>query len=358
MSETSRATRELLDALEGRWPASPVARGSAGHDAALVELLESQPEPVARRSRGLLADPAGEPLARTLVYALQLARSSGLKAAGWLGDDRLHLVDARGRAIAFALMAVDGLTDPSGDSGAAERLNKVLGAAFGDRRYMVWVRRPLPATLDAAAIGRAVTLWLSAIERGEWHGRHAIYEDEGVELELVLTDLPPAPGRRSEVLRLLPVNALERLSFVDQALMEQAAQHDEEHPEVPLVFVVGATAPWRLPRGFCEQLLYGTPDWVRTSSDPPSYEAGFHASGRSLLSDPLASNVASIWWVEPGAGDALAFRSWAHDNPWARCAWLPEPPPGPRFARVGEERGSRDRKVEVMRWTAPFPARP
>lgn len=354
MSNSTRSPRELMDAIGGRWPASGGEAWNEAVEARLAVLAESQPEPVVRRLFDAMADPASEPFARALASALQVANTVGLKAAGWLGEERLHLVDSEGRSLALGVVGIDVLDNPSGDLDALAELRRALDGAFGDRRYVLWLRKPLPATIDAASIGRAVTLWLSAIDRGEWHGNHAIYEDDAVELELVLTNRRGSLDRSSEILRLEPVTALERLSDVDRMLVDRASVHDEEHPDVPLVFAVGASAPWRLPRGFPEQLLYGTADWTRSTTEPSTYEAAFHSSGRALFSDPLAANIASVWWMEPVGDDPLGLRTWSHENPWHRCAWVPEPPPGARFYKAGEDKGSRGRTVDVMRWSAPW----
>ena len=46
-------------------------------------------------------------------------------------------------------------------------------------------------TSDADSVQRAVTLWVRAVERGDWRGRHAVYDDERMSIELTLLEAPP-----------------------------------------------------------------------------------------------------------------------------------------------------------------------
>ena len=355
MSTSTRSTRELLRTIEGRWPNASDPTWAEAVETRLDALLSAQPDEVSDQLRGWLGDPTREVAARAAVYALQVAGTSGLSAVRWLDEDRMLMRDAEGRDICLALFGIDAPWLPAGDPASIAALSRALDEAFGERRYVLWLRQPLPSNLDAAAIGRAVTLWLTAIDRGEWRGNHAVYEDDGVELELVVTGTTGRMNGSALALRLDPVTSLERLRALDAALVDRAAAHDQEHKDIPLVFVVGASGPLRLPRGFAEQLLYGTADWTVAQTDPPLYEAAFHPNGRSLFSDPLASNVAAVWWLEPDAEDPLGFRSWSHENPWARCTWSPEPVPGPRYYRAAGDEGPSGREVDLMRWSAPPP---
>jgi hypothetical protein len=351
MAFSTQSTRDVLRTIEGRWPWVPDDAWREAVAARLDALLGATPPPVADRLIKALLDPTQEPVVRTAVSALQIANTLGLRPIGWLGEDRLHLLDPQGRPLALGLVGVDVPSHAPGSPETVTALTAALDQAFGERRYVIWLRRALAPEIDTEAIGRAVTLWLAAIDRGEWQGNHAVYEDAGVELELVLTGDTGRTGDTSLALRIDPIVALERLSTVDSMLVDRASAHDESAGDIPLIFAVGATGPWRLPRGFAEQLLYGTADWTRANTDPQLYEAAFPATGRSLFGDPLSSNIAAVWWVEPDGDDPLNFRCWSHENPWARCAWTPEPAPGPRFHRVSEGKGSKGRVVDLMRWS-------
>jgi hypothetical protein len=231
-----------------------------------------------------------------------------------------------------------------------KRLSDTLDRTFGHRGYVLYLRKPVPPEVDATEIARAVKLWLGAIDRGERDETHAVYEDGDVALELTLTGRNHADGRSPRVFTVGPVTTLERLGAVDACVVDAAVRHEESVGDLPLVMVLGADRPWGLSRGYVEQLLYGTPDWVSSArgDERTVYEAGFRPNGRSLFSDPVCRNLVALWWVEPRpSGDPLQFRSRAHDNPWSPHQLAP-PVRCPRF-KLSEEL-HRDR-VAVLRWT-------
>ena len=186
------------------------------------------------------------------------------------------------------------------------RLVSALTSSFGDQRFLLYLRRPLPEDVDPAPVARAVHLWLLAIERGEWLGRHAVYDDDGVSIELSL--LPGAPGMAAMV---GPTNALEQLALVDHHVLEAMELMDNN---VPTVLSVCSATGWNLPRGFTEQLLYGTADQVVSGDE---YRATFRETAMALFSDAGATDLASLWWLET-PGDDMSVRGWATDNPWVR----------------------------------------
>ena len=312
----------ILDSLghdPERWPGD-LTRS----DAQLVkEQFEGQlaemPEDVRDAVIAAMVDPERNVWAQTAVYAIRLAATAGCRPKGMLDEVRVHMQDPEGSSFALGIVGFRVPRWPSGRESDVERLKASLESTFGKRKYVLYLRQPVPEDFDPAPIARAVHLWLGAIDRGEWHGQHAIYEDDDISLELILTDETAEEGKPARVFTVRPINALERLADVDQLLVEHAATHDETHGDMPLVFVLGADGPWRMPRGYAEQLLYGTADWTSAvhADGATAYQSAFSPNGRSLFSDPACANVSGLWWVEPTGEDAMALNSWCHENPWA-----------------------------------------
>jgi hypothetical protein len=312
----------ILDSLghdPERWPGDLTGRDGERAKEQLESLLAVMPEDVRGAVIAALLDPDRNVWAQTAVYALRLAATAGCKPKGMLDEDRIHMCDPDDSSFALAIMGFTVPQYPAGRRDDVDRLVASLESTFGNRRYVLYLRQPVPESFDPAPIARAVHLWLGAIDRGEWHGQHAIYEDDDISLELILTDETAAEGIPARVFTVRPITALERLANVDQLLVEHAATHDETHGEMPLVFALGANGPWRMPRGYAEQLLYGTADWTSAvhADGATAYQSAFSPNGRSLFSDPACANVSGLWWVEPTGEHPLALRSWSHENPWA-----------------------------------------
>lgn len=303
-----------------------IARSNVPFDA-LVERVSaaagSFPEAVRDRLRTrLLQNPD---LARVDLAAIRLAGEAGSTPVD--ADDAHYLLQtAEGERFALDTLSWATPTHPRGRPADVARLSEVLDRTFHGRRYALYLRRAVPPGFDAAPVARAVHLWLQAIDRGEWKGRHAIYEDDDVALELTLVS--GGDGREGRVMRVGPIDALERLEAVDAVVVDRAGKHRLDHPALPLVLALGAAPRWRLPRGYVQQLLYGTAARTEAAIGPegPTYRATFRASGRALFADAALANLGSVWWVEGAGEDPLGFDAWCNDNPWAICGGLPDVP--------------------------------
>jgi hypothetical protein len=293
-----------------------------------------------------LLDPERNDWGRATLLGLMLAISAGARPIAMGTDDLVELVGSRGDR--FGLLPVL-FSLPRHKWGAPEDVRRVLDtldATFGDRRYLLYLRRPIPDGVEAGPIRRAVSLWLSAIDRGERGERHAIYEDEDLAVDLTLLDQGEGSGR---VLTVGPVTTLEWLSIIDSRVVDAATRSEESLGDLPLVMVLAANRPWTLPRGYVQQLLYGTPDRVHAehSGDRTLYEATITPNGRSLFSDRACHAVAALWWVEPSATeDPLAVAARTYENPWA--AIQPRVPVrGEAFVAQGE---LGPRGAALLRW--------
>lgn len=247
-----------------------------------------------------------------VIRACELVERAGGSVAGMLAEDVVDVTDQGGQRMGVAVVPIPSNEPRWGSAASLAALCERLDRTFAHRRYVLYIRRQLPVDIDVDGIARAVSLWLSAVERGERHEKHAVYEDGDVAFELTLVDGNGQGGPR--VLTVGPVDALERLAAVDAEVVELAVQLEESLGEVPLVLSLSSDASWRLPRGYIEQLLYGTADVVQASAG--HYEASFRPNGRSLFSDPVCRYLAGLWWTAPassGGMDAIA-----HDNPWCR----------------------------------------
>ncbi|MBT3222462.1 MAG: hypothetical protein HN348_25600 [Proteobacteria bacterium] len=291
----------------------------------------------------------GQPFSATvLIQGLAMAGLSGAHPVEALENKTVRLERADGSSFVMRAIAFSTPSHPRGKKEDVARLVEALSGVFGERRFLLYLRRAVPEGFEPAALGRAVQLWLMSIERGEWVGRHAVYEDDEVSLEITLLE-----RKSGSMLIVGPTTALEQLSTVDSHVVEIATQHRLAHPDLPMVLVVAADNGWGLPRGFVEQLLYGTADVIEVNNDSGemSYKAKFMASSLSLFSDPECRNLGGIWWLEPHRQENLAFRAWATENPWCVCGTDLPAFPGTRFTQVGKEKSG---LVEMI-WSGRLP---
>lgn len=344
MAVLSDSLLEALRADVALWPGrlDPVGR------ARLEAVLGALPGEVCDAILAGLIDPEANAWARGSVLGIGLAQAAGARVVGMATDELIELTSPRGELFGLSALGFPGLHGARGDPEAAARLLSALDATFGHRPYIVHLRRPLPAGLDPGPIVRAVRLWLSAVDRDRGLERHAPYVDDEVEIDLTLAEGPGVQGR---VLTTGPVDALERLSTVRERVVGALSGLEQSVGALPVVLALAATRPWGLPRGFVQQILYGTPTeaWSSRDGGDQAYGACFDPANRSLFSDPACRVLASLWWLDPVApaapDDPLAIRSRAHDNPWADTA-LELSVPGPRFCCL-ELRADRTAK---MRW--------
>lgn len=280
-------------------------------------------------------DPERHAWSRSAARGLVLALAAGATAVGLANDEVVEMADRRGERFGLVPVAFRPAGSPLGSSEDVERLLRGLDRVFDHRVYVVALRRPVPAGLDTSPICSAVQLWLAQLDASPGE-RHATYEDGDVSIDLTLVEPAPRAPRGGRLFTIGPMEVMEQLGKLDRELVDAASRCEESLGALPLVAAVAYDPPWRVPRGFVQQLLYGTPDLVRTGG---GYEAEFTANGRSLFSDAGARAVSALWFVGPGEHRV-------YDNPWAE-----RPPqlavPAPRFSPVDEP----DRRGRVvLRW--------
>ena len=129
---------------------------------------------------------------RAILQALNLASESGWQPVGVWEDRAIELESGSGERCLLTVLAFGGFEASAGSPNDVERAVDALKGAFGERRFMVAFRRPVPKNYDPEPMARAVSMWLVALQRGEAYGPHAIYEDDDVAVELTL--MTGAPG--------------------------------------------------------------------------------------------------------------------------------------------------------------------
>lgn len=333
MSALPPSLLETLDADQSLWP-GPEPR------AALERWFASVPGDVRDALLSALVDPDRHAWSRAALWGIDLAVAGGATPTGLANDEVVELTDRRGERFGLVPIEFRPPTHPFGSAEGAGRLLQSLDRAFDHRRYIVSIRRPVPVDLDVGPITTAVQLWLAQLDRGPGE-RTATYEDGDIAVDLTLVE--GSSGKKGSaggrLLTFGPMEAMELLGQVDGALVEAASRCEESLGSLALVMVVAYEQPWRVPRGFVQQLLYGTPDVVRVDG---MYEAEFTANGRSLFSDPSARGVSALWWIGPRASGGHR----AYENPWAAGpVGLAVPPP--HFSPIGEP--DRRRRV-ALRW--------
>jgi hypothetical protein len=345
---------EALDADPTLWPGPLSPEGRAE----LEELVGAMPAEVRDEVVSAIVDPERNPWSRAAVQGIVLAATAGAAPVGLLTDDLIEMVDAREERFGLVPIGVRLPPEPCGPAADVVRLLDGLDQTFDHRRYILYLRRPVPAGVDVGPICKAVQLWLGQVDRRDRAELHAFYEDDDVAIDLTVVETPGPSGARAEggggrVLTVAPLESLERLASVDTQLVEAASRSEESIGSLPLVMVAAADRPWALPRGFVQWLLLGTPDAVVTERGPEGtvHEATFTPNGRyeSLFVDPACRAIAALWWTEllvTDPAEPFRFVSRAYDNPWATVSPALAVR-GPRFAPLGEP----DRKRTVsMRW--------
>jgi len=310
--------RTILDSLSSEpspWPGA-LDEGAIGR---LESVLEELPEEVRLAVLAALADPTRRLWARGILDGVAMARSAGCRPVGMLHEEVVELTTETGGRLGLGALDVPQPPARLGHQPTLDELTRRLEQVFEGKPFVLYLRRPLPEGIDVDGIVRAFHLWLSAVARGERHERHAVYEDGDLAFEVTLGEgACPASGPR--LLTVGPITTLERLAEVDMQLVDAAVRVEESIGDVPMVMICAADRPWGLPRGYVEQLLYGTADCTVTQAGdgPGSYRATFRPNGRSLFSDPVCRHILSVWWTSPEeGGDPLGFDCQATDNPWA-----------------------------------------
>lgn len=258
---------------------------------------------------------AGQPKrALALMQGLALAGLRGATPEGIGEQGQIRMRDLSGSPFLLDALCFGLSPHPAGAAIDRQRVNEALEGVLHGQRFAVYLRRPVTPGYDPSELARAVHLWSLSLERGEWEGRSAIYEDDDASIEVILLNGRP-PGRAHSI---GPLIGLDRLSLIVEHVDMWATTPRMETE--PTVLVLAADARWRLPRGTIHQQLYGTPSSVLSAHDGTAsfYEATYRRSESALFGS--REDLRALWWIDPCSSldDPLAFRCVSSDNPWAR----------------------------------------
>ena len=301
-------------------PSGWLARADAEGTAQVEALLASLPEDVRDAALSALLDPVRHTWAFAALVGLRRATRAGAVVMGMAHEDLVELADARGHRFVLAPVACEPEPAPLGQPDDVDHLLTVLDGILGHLPYHLHISRRLPESPDVQSVARAVRLWVSELGRKKPKvSRSARYEDGGVCIDIALGSDKLGKGR---ILTIGPTDALERLHRLERQLIDAVARHEQSVGEVPLVLALGAAKPWRLPRGYVQLQLYGTPGRVNAvrAEGRRTYEAWFAGDQSALLNDPMFRFVTALWWTHTADAppdDPLNGSFVGHENPWA-----------------------------------------
>ncbi|MCO4744131.1 MAG: hypothetical protein KC912_05045 [Proteobacteria bacterium] len=334
--------------MPGKHQPEALAAGHIAGCSSTAEQLETAlarlPSDVSGVVRAWLEHPRQAARGRSALHGCEIARARGYEAVGFAARGLIHVEGPEGAAV-LAPLAFETLAHEAGLLNDQRRLRRALEGVVGDERYVLHIRRPLPANFDPEPVIQAVALWQHARRRGEYQGRDAIYEDDGVHIELALTDVPRGEAEAALLVQANPIPGLERMSVVGSILLRLSALHERIHHLGPLIPVLTAEPAWRLTRGHAEQVLYGTARSVSAvGGGAPSYSA-VHEKPEGLLGDPACKHLAAVWWLESCTDGVMG---WSHENPWCMDRERAPKYPGRRYEVAEALELDRFR----LRWTA------
>lgn len=283
----------------------------------------------------------------------EAATASVLMESGWTVPDLawpgpgLELVSPDGQRFHGLILGFIRQIRPVADRGSIERLKAALSRVSARSRVGLVIQRWLPHDFDPEPVRQAVELWLREVERGTWTGRYAAYEDDYVSLEFALTGETASRGDNVLAFALGPFQAHRVLEAVGARVVQELDRlRLTGRADGDVIVSCVSDQPWRLPRGYLRELLYGKPDWQTTSGGAATLESAFEDSDApSLYRDPLYRNTALTLFVERPDGAPARLRGRAFQNPWSVATVGPDQLPCPTLA---QSRTEDDRAV--MRW--------
>lgn len=334
---------------EGRawdWQRALLHDHDGGLDARLQRIVAVGSPAVRARLEAWLADPDPEISSRglTAAQALWVLRSGGAKVVD-VWQDWGFLLSRQGTQFALAPEAV-WLPDREGTPGEIEALRRSLDRVAGRWRMVVGLVEPVPPGVDPQPVARAVQLWQNALQRGDRVGRTAVYEDDGLSVDLALTDSIRADDEGCLLFMARPLHVEQYLATVAERIEHRLSEQQANAPFMPVVPALSGSRPWRLTRRWFVSTCYGHPhrtealrDGSRTSWKAwvERSEGWFGGEGGSLLGGLL--------WLDPLPGEPLGCKLWSLHNPWCEPPLAPRWAPGPGLA--AELTGQRRDEVEL-----------
>lgn len=330
----------------------------------LERLANRQEEPVARRAADLLGSLDNR---RFFQGFSELATLGVLQIGGWRAralrqpGPRFELQHLNRPTMLLSVLAFLHQTRPGGEEETRKRLTDALGRVHSRQRFAVLIRRWLPHDFDPDPVRRAIELWLSQVQAGQWEGRYAAYEDDNIALEFCLTGEKARPRQSPVALTLGPFFAHRTLEVLEPKVVKELDRHlASPQRNTPLVVACVADQPWAVNEGYIRDFLYGRASWVACEGGRREVAFGGPPSVCAFR-DPVYSAVSAVLLIDRSPAEGVAVRARAWSNPWATVPLSPadlgvrcfaEDPEATAAARklpsLGGESGGDP--VRVLRW--------
>ena len=225
-------------------------------------------------------------------------------------------------------------------------LARVVNRAASDRRITILVKSWSPHKFDPEPVRRCIDIWLKAIEKGEWHGRYATFEDDHIQLEFTRTDEPTRTGQGAVPFVIAPNNGMHTIEIVESRLVYELDNllKGSKGDGNLLVSLVTNTA-WSLSPGLMRSLLYGRPVWQITNGEPQNQRFGFqHGDCPALFQEDLYQRLTGALVIDHPPESGPCGR--AYHNPWANMPLRGSDLACPSFQQDRMEEGG----FRVMKW--------
>ena len=204
-------------------------------------------------------------------------------AQGWqvtdIGEGSVVLAQKGAQMAQIVPVVIDTLSRRSPQQEQMTRLQRQLEGVIDNRRFVLHVKQELPAHFDPLVLVHPVQNWVNEIEKGQWSGGYAIYEDNDVALELCLLDEQPVSNGAGLLFHVPP---METEQVLRQAIPQMVQAIERSRcSELPTNVLLLGNEPWRCNPAMMLNVLYGRclAKVVHTSGDAT---INFALSGLSL----------------------------------------------------------------------------
>lgn len=318
MAIFSDAFRSLRDRSETRlnWASILLGEGISDVESRVELAIRMMSPPIAH---GLLSRLASNDLDEVLegLGAFWAVCISGM--TGWNATELTEsgiVVEKDGIEALVMPVALDIVNGRVPQSLLLKQLTQHLETAIAGRRFVIHVKRDLPGHFDPMTLVQPVQNWVHEIERGQWSGGYAIYEDDDVSLELCLLDETAQEGQGRMLFHVPP---LLTETVLRQAIPEMVNSIGRiGGGNRPVVLLMLSNDRWPLNPAMMLNVLYGrcASKWV---DDDGSSHHKFLLSGLSLLANDAFKGVGAVWWLGPSESVGL-IEGVSHSNPWKACS--------------------------------------
>jgi len=315
----------------------------------LGQLYDRVAAPVQNRWKSSLVDTDNRRFFQGYAEAVSAAF---LTRAGWSVVDVCHpkpclvLKHPDGREMRLVTLAfLQAEPDPNQHE-ALQTLVRVVNRSQSDKRITILVRKWRTHEFDPEPVRRCIDIWLSAIEKGEWRGRYATFEDDHISLEFTRTDAPVEPGDGSVAFLIAPENGMQTLEVVETRMVYEIENLLAKAPDgIQMMVSLVTNTGWALAPGLVRSLFYGRPIWQVANGDRHDQRFGFElGSEPALFQEPQYKPIGGALMVDRPDGRGPCGR--AYINPWSTTGLT-----GTDLACAAFASDKAEADFHVMRWT-------